>query len=303
MKDALRKQIASDDRFFFNAFQNAAMGMALAEPDGQWLMVNRSLCELTGYSEEEFYKTTFQELIHPGNRKKELDYINSLLCGELESCQKEKRVFHKDGRKIYIQISVSLVKEKDGSPLFFIFQMQDITERKLLEEELVKQATIDMLTGINNRRHFFYLAERDILRCSRYKEPLVLLMIDIDHFKKVNDTYGHSIGDDALKKMVEVCRSEIRAFDNFGRIGGEEFGMLLTKADAKSGFHLAERLRKLVEQSVLITDRGVVKFTISIGGIAFSGNNVSLGTLMKQADEALYRAKKRVETKPLSWMV
>ncbi len=147
------------------------------------------------------------------------------------------------------------------------------------------------MTGANNRGHFIELANRDILRGARYKETLVLLLIDIDHFKAVNDTYGHSVGDEALKKMVEVCKSEIRSFDTFGRIGGEEFAILLTKSDATTGFHFAERLRKAVEQSILVTDKGVVRFTISVGAVVFAGNHFSLDLLMKKADSALYKAK------------
>jgi len=291
MKKDFLKNVKSNDELFFNAFQYASIGMALVAPDGKWLLVNKSLCDLTGYNEEELMETTFQDITHPDDLEEDLDYVNRILSGDLETYQMEKRYFHKDGRTIFILLSVSLVKNKNGSPLFFISQIQDITDRKLLEKELVRQATTDLLTSINNRRQFYDLTERDILRSARYNEPLVLLMIDIDHFKKVNDTYGHGVGDEALKKMADVCRSELRSFDIFGRIGGEEFSILLAKTDVTLGFKIAERLRKSVERNRLITDKGVVKFTISIGGIAFSGARLSLESRMKQADQALYEAK------------
>lgn len=290
MIDDFLKQLSDKDQLFFSAFQYAAIGMALVAPDGKWLMVNKSLCQLTGYSEEELLKITFQDLTHPEDLDEDMGYVKQMLAGTRDTYQMEKRYFHKNGQIIHILLSVSLVKDKNNAPLFFVSQIQDITEQKLMQKELVKQATLDPLTGTNNRRHFFTLAERDIQRGSRYSEDLVLLMLDIDHFKAVNDTYGHSIGDEALKKMVDVCRTEIRSFDIFGRIGGEEFCILLTKSDATSGFTLAERLRKAVENSFIVTDKGVIKFTVSIGGIAFSGNG-SLETLMKQADNALYQAK------------
>lgn len=291
MKNDYIKDLPKGDHLFFNAFQYAAIGMALVAPDGTWLMVNKTLCDLTGYSEEELLGGTFQDITHPDDLEEDLEYVRKMLAGDLETYQMEKRYFHKDGSIIYILLSVSLAKDETGSPLFFISQIQDITERKQLEKELVKQATEDMLTGINNRRRFYDLAERDIIRGGRYNEPMVLLMIDIDHFKKVNDTFGHAIGDKALKQMTSVCGSKLRSFDVFGRIGGEEFGVLLSKTDAVIGHQVSERLRRSVEKSVLITDRGILKFTISIGGVAFSGNQHTLDHRLKQADESLYKAK------------
>ena len=291
MKTKFYENLAKNDKLFFNAFQFAAIGMALLAPDGKWLMVNKALCDLIGYSEEELLKLTFQDITHPDDLEEDLQYVKQMLSGDLETYQMEKRYFHKDKSTIYILLSVSLVRDKKASPLFFISQIQNITSRKLLEHELVRQATEDALTGISNRRRFYDLAEREILRGGRYNDPMVLLMIDIDHFKRVNDTFGHGIGDEALKQMAAACHSELRSFDIFGRIGGEEFGVLLVKTDAIIGRQVAERLRRTVEQALLTSDKGVVQITISIGGVAFSGHNLSLEYRLNQADQALYEAK------------
>jgi len=287
----MKPELPKDEKLFFNAFQYAAIGMALVSPNGEWLMVNKALCDLIGYSEDELLKLTFQKITHPDDLNENLQYVDQILSGALETYQMEKRYLHKDGSIIYVLLSVSLVKDETSSPLFFISQIQNITDRKLLEVELVRQATVDMLTGVSNRRRFFDLAERDFLRGGRYNEPMVLLMLDIDHFKKVNDTFGHGIGDEALKQMATVCRSELRSIDIFGRIGGEEFSALLVKTDAVIGRQVAERLRKSVEKCFLTTEKGLLKFTVSIGGVAFSGNQYSLENRLKQADEALYEAK------------
>lgn len=291
MKKRFLATLSKDEKLFFNVFQYAAIGMALVSPDGKWLMVNKALCDLIGYSEEELLKLTFQDITHPDDLDEDLHYVKKMLSGDLETYQMEKRYFHKDGSTIYILLSVSLIRDKKASPMFFISQLQDITARKLLEAELVRQATEDMLTGISNRRRFYDLAERELLRGERYNDPMVLLMLDIDHFKKVNDTFGHGVGDKAIKHMADVCCAGLRSFDLFGRIGGEEFSAMLIKTDAIMGHQIAERLRKSVEKRILTTDKGVVKFTISIGGVAFSGNQHSLDYRMKQADEALYKAK------------
>jgi len=214
-----------------------------------------------------------------------------MLSGDLETYQMEKRYFHKDGSIIHILLNVSLVWDEKASPLFFISQILDITDRKLLERELVRQATEDVLTGICNRRRFYDLAEREILRGGRYDDPMVLLMLDIDHFKKINDNFGHGNGDAALKQMASVCKAELRSIDIFGRIGGEEFSVMLVKTDAITGRQVAERLRRSVEQCILTTDKGLVKVTVSIGGVSFSGNQHSLDYRLKQADNALYEAK------------
>ncbi len=291
MKPKFFYSVPKDERLFFNAFQYAAIGMALVAPDGEWLMVNKALCDLIGYSEEELLKMSFQKITHPDDIREDLQYVEKMLSGELETYQMEKRYLHKDGSTIYVLLSVSLVKDQASSALFFISQIQNITDRKRLEEELVRQATVDMLTGVSNRRRFFDLAERDFLRGGRYNEPMVLLMLDIDHFKKVNDTFGHGIGDKALKQMAAVCSSELRSIDIFGRIGGEEFSALLVKTNAVTGHQVAERLRRSVEKCFLTTEKGLLKFTVSIGGVAFSGNQNSLADRLKQADEALYEAK------------
>lgn len=291
MKSDNFKDLLKNDKLFFSAFQFASIGMALVAPDGNWLMVNKALCDLIGYNEEELMELTFQDITHPDDLEQDLQYVNKILSGELETYQMEKRYFHKGGSTIYSLLSVSLVKDEKASPLFFISQIQDITDRKLLEKELVRQATEDMLTGISNRRRFYDLAEREILRGGRYNEPMVLLMMDIDYFKNINDTYGHSIGDEALRQITAICSSKLRSFDIFGRIGGEEFSILLIKTDAVIGHQIAERLRRSVENHILTTDKGVVRLTISIGGVAFSKNEHSLDYRLNQSDEALYRAK------------
>lgn len=282
-----------DEQLFYSAFQHAAIGMALVAPDGQWLMVNNSLCNIVGYEEKELLSLTFQDITHPDDLNEDLQYVERVLSGDLDTYQMEKRYIHKDGSIIYILLSVSLARNEDGTPRFFISQIIDFTERKYLELELIRQATEDMLTGVNNRRRFYDLAGRELLRGGRYGDPMILLMIDIDNFKSINDTYGHAIGDEALKKMAAACKSVLREIDIFGRVGGEEFCVLLFRTDAAMGRQVAERLRKTVEKIIQPTDKGVVRFTISLGGVAFSGSEESLEYRIKQADTCLYKAKSK----------
>jgi PAS domain S-box-containing protein len=136
------------DVLFRSAFEFAAIGMALVSPNGRFLRVNRSLCEITGYREAELLRLTFQDITHPEDLNLDLDYCGKLLGGEIETYQMEKRYFHKSGSIVWVLLSVSLVRNEEGKPLFFISQIKNITDRKRTEEQLRKAvAEIEKLRG------------------------------------------------------------------------------------------------------------------------------------------------------------
>jgi PAS domain S-box-containing protein len=128
----------SPDALFQSAFQFAAIGMALVSPEGKWLRVNRSICKITGYSETELLQRTFQDITHPDDLELDLENVRKMLAGEIETYQMEKRYYRKDGKIVWVLLSVSLVRTKSGEPLFFIGQIQDITRQKTSEEKLAK---------------------------------------------------------------------------------------------------------------------------------------------------------------------
>ena len=128
----------SPDSLFQSAFEFAAIGMALVSPEGKWLRVNRSVCEITGYSEAELLARTFQDITHPDDLEPDLANVRKMLAGEINTYQMEKRYFHKNGSIVWILLSVSLVRTKSGEPLFFISQIQDITRQKTSEQKLAK---------------------------------------------------------------------------------------------------------------------------------------------------------------------
>ena len=128
------------DSLFQNAFEFAAIGMALVSPEGKWLRVNRAICEITGYTEAELLERTFQDITHPEDLEADLENVRKMLAGEIKTYQMEKRYFHKNGSVVWILLSVSLVRTKSGEPLFFIGQIQDITRQKASEEKLAKAA-------------------------------------------------------------------------------------------------------------------------------------------------------------------
>jgi diguanylate cyclase (GGDEF)-like protein/PAS domain S-box-containing protein len=163
-----------------------------------------------------------------------------------------------------------------------------LEEIKSLHEQLYSQSIRDDLTGIFNRRYFVELSEREILRAIRDKYPVTLVMFDVDHFKRVNDTYGHQAGDEALKTVAQILRTNTRASDIFCRFGGEEFAILLPSASLEAGTKWAEDLRHAIESGTFDSE---LRLTASFGVAAFPRNADSLHQLIGRADQCLYQAK------------
>ncbi len=163
----------------------------------------------------------------------------------------------------------------------------DITERKRMEDELEKLAITDKLTGAYNRTKFDEIMEREIDRAKRYNKPLTLMMYDIDYFKKVNDMFGHSVGDYVLKTVVNIVNENMRAVDYLMRWGGEEFIIISPESDKESGVYIANRMRKVVENHRF---ENAGKVTVSFGVTEFKGDDDE-DSLLKRVDDAMYKAK------------
>lgn len=160
-----------------------------------------------------------------------------------------------------------------------------------LEDELRRQATHDSLTGLYNRGRLNELAAREMALARRHRRPLAVLMLDIDRFKLVNDTYGHDVGDHVIRRLADVCRSQVREIDHVGRFGGEEFVCILPETGRDAALACAERLRTAIEAQRVESARGEVRFTASIGVALYDDPDAGWEELLKDADAALYRAK------------
>jgi diguanylate cyclase (GGDEF)-like protein len=184
-----------------------------------------------------------------------------------------------------------LLNSAFGIALVALIVFSVISTVNLFQSKLEAMAIIDELTGLFNRRRFYNLFQREIAYAKRYEQPLSLLMVDIDHFKKVNDQYGHPAGDRVLKKAAELMRQEVRAVDVVGRWGGEEFVILLHKTDPQQAFVTAERLRESIAAAEFDTGKKIIHVTISLGIAGADYCNLDMEEMIKQADQAMYRAK------------
>jgi diguanylate cyclase (GGDEF)-like protein len=206
----------------------------------------------------------------------------------------EFRVVCKDGSVRWCAAVSHPAIDTQGRNVGFRASIRDISDRKALQQQLEVLASTDPLTGVINRRRFFHTAEAELYRARRYDRPLVLALIDIDHFKRINDTHGHAVGDDTLKTLAHAFANRLRRSDLFARFGGEEFVLLLTETQLGDGLRLCERLRQMVESIKLqIPEKPEpFGFTVSIGVADLQHEGDSLNQLLARADAALYKAKR-----------
>ncbi len=195
-----------------------------------------------------------------------------------------------DGGLVPIEVTSGRIDPRGQAA--FTLTIRDITERKAREQELRRGATRDRLTGVATRGHAEQIAETELFRVSRYGRPLSLLLFDVDHFKRVNDTHGHAAGDQVLREVARRCQILVRSSDLIGRWGGEEFLVMTPETALDGGSILGERLRRAVADAPVILDTGErVQVTISVGIAEYQAGDADLVSLLRRADMALYRAK------------
>jgi diguanylate cyclase (GGDEF)-like protein/PAS domain S-box-containing protein len=286
--EALRE---SEERFR-SAFDYAAVGMALVGTDGRYLSVNRSLCKLLGYTEQELLQTSFQAITHPDDVSANLTDMFQMLGGKIVSSTREKRYIHKSGQLVWATVSASSVFDAQSKPIHFIVQAQDITERKQAEAQLHHAAFYDSLTGLPNRALFTDHLHLAITRATQQQDGLFgVLFLDIDRFKNINDSLGHVVGDQLLKAVAQRLSKCLRPEDTVSRFGGDEFAILLNGLKhSTDALAVAERILRDVEAPFKLSGYDV--FTSTSVGIALSTIGYSNAEeILRDADTAMYRAK------------
>jgi diguanylate cyclase (GGDEF)-like protein/PAS domain S-box-containing protein len=292
-QERISKALQESEEHFRTAFDYAAIGMALVSTGGSWLRVNRSLCEIVGYSEDELLTSDFQAITHEDDLGNDLAHIYRLMAGEIMTCQVEKRYLHKDGQEVWALTSISVVRDSEGSPVHFIFQIEDITERKRAEGAIKTLSLVDELTGLYNRRGFLAFSEQHLISLQRANKSLMMVYADLDGLKQINDSYGHKEGDRALIKTAEILRETFRNSDVLGRLGGDEF-TVFASVEPEGGVEtvmarLNDKLQKHNSQS-----SAPYKLSVSVG-LAFMHphETQTVEDLMAQADESMYHNKRQ----------
>ena len=287
----ISQALQQSEEHFRNAFDHAA-GMALISPDGQWRRVNGSLCNILGYTEQELLATNFQEVTFPDDLGNDLVHMYQLLEGKRKIDQREKRYLHRSGHPIWVLQSASCARNAKGEPLHLILQIQDITERKRAEEQVHHAAFHDALTGLPNRTLLADRLSLALARAKRNKEyQFAVLFLDLDRFKLVNDSLGHTLGDQLLVELGQRLELCMRKADTVARLGGDEFGMLLDGIkDPYDAIYIAERIQEELLQPFQLNGHEFLT-TTSIG-IALSQTGYEFPEdILRDADIAMYRAK------------
>lgn len=285
--DALRE---SEQRFR-SAFDHAA-GMGLVAPDGRWIQVNKSLCDMLGFTEAELLLGTFQRITHPDDLNLILAQLSKLRDGTISNLQLEQRYFHKSGQIRWVLLSVAPIKDAQNHSANLIFQMQDISDRKQAEKKLVHDAFHDALTGLPNRMFFMDHLKQSVQRVKRsHQAPFAVLFLDFDRFKVINDSLGHMVGDQLLIAIANRLRAGVRPGDTVARLGGDEFTILLDSLkNPDDAIDMARRLLGTLSEQFKLPGREVF-ITASIGIALSTPGYEHAEDVLRDADTAMYRAK------------
>lgn len=282
----------SEERFR-SAFDYAPIGIGLVSPFGKWLKVNLALTEILGYSQEEFLASDYHSMIHPDYHGETLKKIQQLQSGKNLSCQMEQRYIHKNGETVWTSWSVSTASDAKSEQPNLIFQLQDITAKKIAEEKLQHEATHDALTGLPNRPVFMNRLGEALKKAQElvgYK--VTVLFIDLDRFKYVNDSLGHLVGDELLKEIGVRLRECMRPSDLVARLGGDEFTILIEgRFDVSEVSIIAERIQHKFSMAFNLRGHEVYS-SASIGILHASEKHLTSEDVMRDADTAMYQAKR-----------
>jgi len=246
-------------------YDNAPCGYHSLDKNGLILNINQTELNWLGVTKDEAVGRPFSDFCSPAGKETfAANFPIFLKQGHIHDLEFE--FVAKDGSTIPVLLSATSIRDAEGNLLMSRSTVFDIRERKAMELELQRLANTDALTGLHNRRQFYELANQELARSRRTQAPVSLMMIDIDHFKQINDTYGHAMGDVVLQSLARTMKNSLREMDVIARLGGEEFVILLPQTSLGQATELAQRLRLKIENESVSNSQGAdIKFTVSIG--------------------------------------
>jgi two-component system cell cycle response regulator len=277
-------------RAFVDALPNLSF---IYDQDGRYLEILANETSLLRAHPEELLGRLIRDVMSPDVSKMMEDAIHRAI--ETRKTQViEYKIPTLTGEDHWFEGRIAVLERGDGNNNKVIFTATEISQRVALLNEVQRLAMQDSLTGCFNRRHFFELAEQEFQRAVRYHHSLSLILLDIDHFKKFNDTYGHPAGDKILCDLVDACRGTLRSIDIIGRYGGEEFVFLLPETHLQGALKTADRLRQNLMKIKVPIGEAVLSVTVSLGAAGYKPDSDEVATLdqlVRLADESLYDAK------------
>jgi diguanylate cyclase (GGDEF)-like protein/PAS domain S-box-containing protein len=294
-----RKQ--AEDRLsqLSQAVEHSPASIVITDVNGSIEYVNPKFTIVTGYILDDVRGKTPPQMFGSGETKSEIIAEHTQTIRSGREWHGEMINHRKDGTAYWEAVSISPIIDSSGIITHFVAVNEDITARKQDEEKiqrlnagLEQLAMTDYLTNLYNRRYFMQRGTEEFKRARRNNQPLALLMIDIDHFKKVNDIYGHEVGDMTLQQVAAVLKSSLREIDILGRMGGEEFAVLLPNISMREAAILAERVRKNIAGTPVEIPGASLIITISIGVAVLTDELSGIDNVLKNADVAMYQAKR-----------
>lgn len=283
---------ATAEQRFKTAFSEAPIGMALISPDGKLMQVNKALTQITGYDEQQLLELAAAELTHPESRRDDELAMDFMLSGQLRVYDVEKRLLKGDGQDAWVSVHTTLVRDGEDRPSHFLSQFEDITTRRQYESQLQHLADHDPLTGMLNRRAYDRALREHL--ASQYRRDGGVLVLDLDDFKQVNDTLGHSVGDDLISRVGDALAARLRSEDVLARLGGDEFAILVRKGASEELLTIARSLLATVKEQRAARGPGgrerPITASIGVAPLATLGAG-SADEALTAADLAMYDAK------------
>ncbi len=291
--------LTTAEELFRGAFDGSPIGMALADGDGRIVRVNGALCELTGHAAEQLAGRRLDALLHDDAPGAARGGASALLSGADPAVKLETRFAHAGGAPIWVAVQATTIDADGGATRRHLVQVQDITHRRNYEDNLHYLATHDPLTGLHNRASFAEQIDAHAERVRRYGADGAdgadgaLLLLDVDHFKYVNDTQGHQAGDRLIARVATLLAGRLRESDVLARLGGDEFAALLPRASLASATRVADDLLEALRaERISVPGTGRRTMTASIGIATFEAAGGLRGEdVLVNADVAMYDAK------------
>ncbi len=291
----IREQIAERERRVMLALEGAGLGLWDWDVPSGRTSFSPMWSRIVGYAPEELapHVSSWEALVHPDDWRDIRASLEPHLRGETDAYRTEYRLKHKDGHWVWV-LGAGRVLERgeQGEALRVVGIHEDISPRKAMEESLLQLATSDPLTGLWNRRHFSEMVRGELGRVRRGQSCAALLLLDLDFFKRINDSHGHAAGDEVLRHFTATVSTQLREADVFARLGGEEFAILLPCIDSLGAVRVADRLRRMVAERPAQVESGPLHFSVSIGATMLDVADEGYEAGYARADEALYEAKR-----------